>query len=89
MIWRAVETTYAMGRRIVVAVVGVSVLLLGIVMIVTPGPAVVVIPAGLAILAIEFVWARLWLRKLRELISRRSEKARGDLAEEHRTNIRK
>lgn len=39
-------------------VLGISVVLAGIVMIVTPGPAVVVIPMGLGILATEFLWAR-------------------------------
>jgi uncharacterized protein (TIGR02611 family) len=84
MIKRAVDFTYKTGRRVVIAIVGSSVLLLGIVMIVTPGPALIVIPVGLAILAVEFVWARHWLRKLREMISRRSAESRGDRAEEHR-----
>ena len=84
MMRKAVSFTYATGRRIVVAVLGSSVLLLGIVMIVTPGPALIVIPAGLAILAIEFVWARHWLKKLREMISRRSAEGRAERAEEHR-----
>lgn len=84
MMKKAVSFTYATGRRIVVAVLGTSVLLLGIIMIVTPGPALIVIPAGLAILAIEFVWARHWLNKLREMISRRSAEARAERAEEHR-----
>jgi uncharacterized protein (TIGR02611 family) len=84
MMRKAVSFTYATGRRVVVAVLGSSVLLLGIVMIVTPGPAVIVIPAGLAILAIEFVWARHWLKKLREMISRRSAEGRAERAEEHR-----
>ena len=35
-------------------------------MIVLPGPAIVVIPAALAILAVEFLWARRWLAWLRE-----------------------
>jgi hypothetical protein len=35
-------------------------------MIVLPGPAFIVIPAGLAILGIEFAFARRWLRRLRE-----------------------
>lgn len=43
------------------AVVGGTVLALGVVCIVLPGPAFLVIPAGLAILAIEFAWARRWL----------------------------
>lgn len=45
-------------RRIVVFVLGISTLLVGVVMLVTPGPALVVIPVGLAILATEFVWAK-------------------------------
>ncbi len=84
MIRSVVHFTYTTGRRIVIGVVGSSVLLLGIVMIVTPGPAFVVIPVGLAILAVEFVWARHWLKKLRELISRRNAENHGDRAERHR-----
>ena len=84
MIKRALHLTYKTARRVVVAVVGTSVLLLGIVMLVTPGPAVVVIPVGLAILAIEFVWARQWLRKVREMISRRNAEAHARRAESHR-----
>jgi tellurite resistance protein TerC len=84
MFENAIHITYKTARRIVVAVVGASVTLLGIIMIVTPGPAIVVIPAGLAILAIEFVWARRWLRKLRLMISRRAQELRGDRAEQHR-----
>lgn len=62
---RVVSYTYKTARRIAVAVVGGTVLLLGIAMIVLPGPATVVIPAGLAILAIEFAWARRWLRRIK------------------------
>lgn len=57
---------YRTARKIAVAVIGGTVLLLGIIMIVAPGPAVVVIPAGLAILATEFAWAGWMLKKLRE-----------------------
>ena len=81
MIRRAIHNTYKTGRRIVVAVVGGSVLLLGIVMLVTPGPAIIVIPIGLAILAVEFVWARHWLKKLREMISRRGAEGRAERAD--------
>jgi len=35
-------------------------------MIVLPGPAIVVIPLGLGILGLEFAWARIWLKKVRE-----------------------
>jgi tellurite resistance protein TerC len=33
----------------------------GVAMIVLPGPAFIVIPAGLGILALEFAWAKRWL----------------------------
>ena len=50
-------------RRVIVAVIGFTVLLIGLAMVVLPGPAVVVIPLGLAILGTEFVWARRVLKK--------------------------
>jgi hypothetical protein len=51
------------GKRIIVAAVGGTVLAVGFALVVLPGPAFLVIPAGLAILAMEFAWARRWLRK--------------------------
>jgi hypothetical protein len=55
-------------KRLVVVTVGGTVLLLGVALVVLPGPAFIVIPLGLAILAAEFTWARRWLRKARDLI---------------------
>ena len=81
MIRRAIHVTYKAARRIAVAVVGVTVLLLGVVMLVTPGPALVVIPLGLAILSIEFAWARHWLRRVREGISRKNRDGRIERAD--------
>ncbi len=57
--------TYTWARRIVVAVIGGSILVIGIAMVVLPGPAIIVIPIGLGVLGLEFAWARYWLRKLR------------------------
>ena len=54
----------------VVIVAGFTVLVAGIAMIVLPGPAVVVIPIGLAILATEFIWARKLLNSVKERIER-------------------
>jgi uncharacterized protein (TIGR02611 family) len=51
------------AKRVITAVVGFTVLLLGVVMIFLPGPAMLVVPIGLAILATEFVWARRLLKK--------------------------
>ena len=66
MIRHVLHFTYRAARRIVVSVVGVTVVLIGLILIFTPGPALVVIPAGLAILSIEFAWARRWLRTMKE-----------------------
>ncbi len=57
--------TYPWARRIVVAVIGGTIVLVGIAMVVLPGPAIIVIPLGLGVLGLEFAWARHWLRKLR------------------------
>lgn len=62
---RLARGSYRIARRLVIATVGATVILVGAVMSVTPGPAVVVIPIGLAILALEFVWARRLLRLFR------------------------
>jgi hypothetical protein len=55
-------------RMIVVAVAGTAVILAGILLLFLPGPAFVVIPAGFGILAIEFDWARSWMRKTMEWV---------------------
>jgi len=62
--------TVAQAKRMIVIVTGFTILAVGIAMIVLPGPAVVVIPIGLAILATEFVWARKLLVTVKERIAR-------------------
>lgn len=57
--------TWKQGKRIVILTLGSSILLAGIAMIVLPGPALVVIPMGLALLGTEFVWARRLLKRLK------------------------
>jgi uncharacterized protein (TIGR02611 family) len=57
---------YKWARRVVITITGFTVLLVGIALIVLPGPAFIVIPAGLAILGLEFAWARHTLRALRK-----------------------
>ncbi|MEJ2172391.1 MAG: PGPGW domain-containing protein [Woeseiaceae bacterium] len=79
--------TYKMARRIAIAAVGATLLLLGVVMIVTPGPALVVIPIGLAVLSIEFAWARLWLRRVRKSISDQVASSRATRADTHRDRV--
>jgi uncharacterized protein (TIGR02611 family) len=57
--------TYRIAKRIAIGIVGGSVLVVGVMMIVLPGPAFVVIPVGLGILSLEFAWARIWLKKVK------------------------
>jgi uncharacterized protein (TIGR02611 family) len=60
-----VVETIRQARRLIIAVVGGTLVLIGIVMIVTPGPGWLVILLGLSVLAAEFVWARRLLRRLK------------------------
>ncbi len=53
-------------KKTLVLLGGGALLVVGLAMLVLPGPAFVVIPAALAILAIEFIWARRWLAWVRE-----------------------
>lgn len=76
------------ARKIVVLLLGGSVIAVGVLLIVLPGPAFVVIPIGIGILAIEFAWARRWLRRIRLTLhvsakrSRRFLSARRRVADE-------
>lgn len=60
---RLTVKTLSQARRLIKIVVGFTLLIAGVAMIVLPGPATVVIPAALAILAGEFVWAKKLLEK--------------------------
>jgi len=63
MVNRVIEFAYRNARRVIVGIVGGVVLLVGIALLVLPGPAFVVIPIGLAILSLEFAWAERLLEK--------------------------
>ena len=74
-------------RRAAVAFVGGIVVTVGLAMIVLPGPAIIVVPAGLAILATEFEWARRLLHRVRRtadrglaVVKRRGPRDRSDEA---------
>jgi hypothetical protein len=53
-------------RRIGIGIAGSVVLGVGLVLLVTPGPAFIVIPIGLGILSTEFEWARRWLKRVKQ-----------------------
>lgn len=88
MIRKVIHLTYKAARRIAVIVVGSTILLFGIVLLVTPGPGLLVIPIGLAILGLEFAWARRWLRRVREGVSNHGSRLRAANAERHRNRVR-
>lgn len=61
--------THRQAQKVIALLVVSTILLLGIAMILLPGPSLFVVPLGVAILAIEIVWARSWLRKIRKSLS--------------------
>ena len=69
-VWLGMPQGPQVIRKVVVAVIGTTVLLIGLALTVLPGPAVIVIPLGLAILASEFVWARRAIKRGRIFVKR-------------------
>jgi len=63
------------AKKALITVVGVFITLLGIILIVLPGPASLFIPIGLAILALEYPIARVWLRKFQRILTASAKKA--------------
>lgn len=61
-------------KRIVIAIVGFTVLLVGVAMVILPGPAFIIIPLGLAILATEFVWAQKLLAKAKAYFEKQRQR---------------
>jgi len=55
--------TIKQAKRLIKVVIGFTVLLLGVIMLVTPGPGIVTIILGLAILGTEFVWAKRLMKR--------------------------
>ncbi len=80
MVRATLHYTYRTARRIVIGVIGASVVAVGVAMIALPGPAFIVIPAGLAILSLEFAFARRWLLVIRERSQSAVDRMRGTAA---------
>jgi uncharacterized protein (TIGR02611 family) len=66
-------------KRFLKILFGFTLLVLGIIMIVTPGPGWLVIALALGVLAAEFVWARQLLEHMKE---------QGDRLREHGVRLR-
>lgn len=67
---------YRAVRRVVIAVIGGTIVLLGIAMLVLPGPGLLTILGGLAVLGIEFAFARRWLARAKDTARETARKAR-------------
>ena len=52
-------------RRVFLIIAGFTLLMAGVVMLVTPGPGMLVIILGLGLLAAEFVWARRLMERIK------------------------
>lgn len=74
-----VRPIYRQARRVIILIVGSTIVILGIIMIVTPLPAILVVPLGLSILAIEFAWARRWLKRFTQMVEELRQKTLGKL----------
>jgi uncharacterized protein (TIGR02611 family) len=61
-------------RRVLVFLIGMTLLIAGIVMLVLPGPGVLVIFVALALLATEFAWAGGLLKRARHHATRVANK---------------
>ncbi len=70
------RATYRGAKRLVVFALGTTLLLLGLVFMALPGPGIPIVFLGLVVLATEFVWAKLWLRRLRVTARRTARRAR-------------
>ena len=73
-----VRSALRQAWRTIVLVIGTTVVLVGVALLVLPGPAFIVIPSGLAILALEFAWARNFLVKTRERAMKVKERIRSN-----------
>jgi uncharacterized protein (TIGR02611 family) len=61
------DQVHPVVRRTLVALVGSTIVLIGLLLVFLPGPGALVILLGLAVLGTEFVWARRLIRRAREL----------------------
>ena len=60
-------------KKLFILIVGVTILIFGLILLILPGPGILIVISGLIVLSIEFVWAKALLIKLK----RHSNKLRG------------
>jgi hypothetical protein len=65
------------GKRVAITIAGVVLIIVGVAMLVLPGPGLVVIFLGLSILATTYVWAERLLNRAKEKASRAKDTVLG------------
>ena len=60
-------------KKIIVGIIGFTILFIGVLLIFLPGPAIIIIPVGLGVLATEFAWARNMLEKVKRKFNNRKK----------------
>ncbi|MGH2759593.1 MAG: PGPGW domain-containing protein [Actinomycetota bacterium] len=66
----------ANGKRIAVSIVGFALVAIGLVLLVLPGPGILVVLAGLAVLATQYAWARRALDEVKKRASGATKRLR-------------
>jgi uncharacterized protein (TIGR02611 family) len=86
---RRADPVLRYARKLLVGVVGTAVTLAGVALLVAPGPGILVILLGLAILSFEFPWATRLQRRLRVEARRAAAAARARRQARARTRVAK
>lgn len=73
----AMTRSLRFARRVVLLVVGLSIVVIGVILMPLPGPGLLIVLGGLALLALEFAWARIWMQRIRDSASDVTEAVQG------------
>jgi len=60
-------------KNTLLTLIGASLVALGLLFILLPGPAVIFLPLGLAILSLQYSWARVWLKRCQRMMRQSAE----------------
>ena len=63
-----------MFKKLFITALGGFILLIAALFVIIPGPAILLAPIGLAILSLEYDWARKYLRQCQSLLSKGSKR---------------
>lgn len=73
---RAAKHAFGLVRKIVIGIFGIAVVVVGLVLLVLPGPGVLVCLLGLSILSLEFPWAKQFFERAKAIITNIVAKAK-------------